>query len=64
MIEDDLDLVMARPSLLDSYWRLLNEPIPSTYFRFAKSKVILYYNVEYGNNNMEFMHVQRTRLVK
>ena len=45
MIEDDLDLVMARPSLLDSYWRLLNEPIPSTYFRFAKSKVKLSYMI-------------------
>jgi len=44
MIEDDLDLVMARPSLLDSYWRLLNEPIPSTYFRFAKSKIMMLYS--------------------
>ena len=42
MIESDLDKIMEKDSLLEIYWQILNEPIPSTYFRYAKSKVILH----------------------
>ena len=42
MIESDLDKIMEKESLLEIYWQILNEPIPSTYFRYAKSKVIVH----------------------
>ena len=42
MIEADIDAVMEKDILLDLYWLILNEPVPSTYFRFAKSKVSLH----------------------
>ncbi|XP_063677476.1 uncharacterized protein LOC134813571 [Bolinopsis microptera] len=44
MIESDLDKIMEKESLLEIYWKILNEPIPSTYFRYAKSKVMLFYS--------------------
>ncbi|KAL5265817.1 hypothetical protein ACHWQZ_G006497 [Mnemiopsis leidyi] len=44
MIESDLDKIMEKDSLLEIYWQILNEPIPSTYFRYAKSKVMLFYS--------------------
>ena len=59
MNEIDMDKIMGHTNLLDSYWRILNEPIPSTYFRFAKSKVVLFYSAmcqegpQYSNHLIE-----------
>ena len=56
MIESDLDKIMEKESLLEIYWRILNEPIPSTYFRYAKSKVGNWWNEPHDINNEKGAH--------